>query len=69
MAALLDTQGISDILKVVDGTTFLRPMYAGNAIATIKVSDPVKVSSSSSSNLCVGRRELEIVLSCHLYNG
>jgi electron transfer flavoprotein alpha subunit len=43
VAATLDTQQISDIIGVVDGDTFERPFYAGNAIATIKSSDAKKV--------------------------
>lgn len=42
-AALLDTQQISDIIAVVSSDTFKRPVYAGNAIATVKSSDAIKL--------------------------
>ena len=43
IAALLDVAQISEITKVVSPDTFERPMYAGNVIATVRSSDPVKV--------------------------
>lgn len=43
VAAMLDVQQISDITAVESDDTFERPIYAGNAIATVQSSDPVKV--------------------------
>ena len=43
VAAKLDVAQISDITKVVSADTFERPIYAGNAIATVQSSDSVKV--------------------------
>lgn len=43
VSATLDTQQISDIIAVHDADTFDRPIYAGNAIATVKSSDAKKV--------------------------
>ena len=42
-AALLDAMMISDITKVVDAETFERPIYAGNAVQTVKSKDAKKV--------------------------
>ncbi len=43
VAALLDVMQISDILSVEGPDTFTRPIYAGNAVATVKSSDAKKV--------------------------
>lgn len=43
VAAKLDVAQLSDVTKVVSPDTFERPIYAGNAIATVQSSDPIKI--------------------------
>jgi electron transfer flavoprotein alpha subunit len=43
VAALLDVAQISDVVSIIDQDTFAHPIYAGNAIATLKSSDTIKV--------------------------
>lgn len=45
VAALLDSSQISDVIAVLASDTFLHPIYAGNALATVQSSDPIIVAT------------------------
>jgi len=49
VAAILDLAQISDIVTVISPDTFIRPIYAGNALATVQSSDSIKVITVRSS--------------------
>jgi len=53
VAALLDAMVITDVSGVVDADTFERPIYAGNAVQTVKSKDAVKVISFRTSTFDV----------------
>jgi electron transfer flavoprotein alpha subunit len=50
VAALLDVAQVSDVIKVLAPDTFMRPIYAGNAIATVQAHDPIKVITVRTSS-------------------
>ena len=49
-AALLDVGQVSEAIKVVSPDTFVRPIYAGNAMATVQTSDKIKVVTIRPTN-------------------
>jgi electron transfer flavoprotein alpha subunit len=49
-AALLDSQQISDVIGIESADMFQRPVYAGNAIATVKSSDAIKLMTVRATN-------------------
>jgi len=56
VAALLDVMQVSEIIKVVSSDTFERPIYAGNAIQTVKSKDAKKVITVRTSTFAAGER-------------
>src|SRR6267378_7485470 len=50
VAALLDVAQISEAIKVVSPDTFVRPIYAGNAMATVQTADKIKVVTIRPTN-------------------
>lgn len=63
IAVLLDTNPLSDITEVVDNSTFKRPIYAGNAIATFKLTDSIKLLTIRPTSFdldAIGNKSTEI---------
>jgi electron transfer flavoprotein alpha subunit len=50
VAALLDVMVISEVTAIIDADTFERPIYAGNAIQTVKSTDAIKVMTVRTAN-------------------
>jgi electron transfer flavoprotein alpha subunit len=57
VAALLDVAQISDISAVVSADTFVRPIYAGNALATVQSGDPIKIVTVRTTGFAAAEAE------------
>lgn len=53
VAALLDVMQVSEVIEVVASDTFKRPIYAGNAVQTVKSTDPKKVITVRTASFSV----------------
>lgn len=58
VAALLDVAMIADVTKISSSDTFERPIYAGNAIATVKSNDPLKLLTIRSTAFAATKPEI-----------
>ena len=54
VAALLDVAQVSEAIKVVSPDTFVRPIYAGNAMATVQTADKIKIVTVRPTNFPAG---------------
>ena len=62
VAALLDVVQISEIIDVIDADTFKRPIYAGNAIATVKSLDSKKVITVRASSFDIASEQAPVAV-------
>ena len=62
VAALLDVAQISETIDVIDADTFKRPIYAGNAIATVKSLDSKKVITVRASSFDVAQEQAPVAV-------
>lgn len=50
LGGLMDIQAITDVVKIVDGGKFVRPIYAGNAMCTVSTTDAIKLLTVRGAN-------------------
>ena len=69
VAALLDVAQISEIIDVIDADTFKRPIYAGNAIATVKSLDSKKVITVRASSFDIAQEQAPVAVTSVIGKG
>jgi electron transfer flavoprotein alpha subunit len=57
VAAELDVAQLSEIIAIKDSSTFVRPIYAGNVLATVQSSDPIKVATVRTSSFAAAAQQ------------
>lgn len=50
IGGLIDVQAITDVVKILDGGKFIRPIYAGNAMCTVSTTDTIKLLTVRGAN-------------------
>ena len=50
IGGLMDLQAITDVVGIKDGSKFVRPIYAGNALCTVSTTDPIKLLTVRGTN-------------------
>lgn len=70
VAAKLNVNQVSDVVRIIDANTFVRPIYAGNALATMVTKDPIKlltIRASAFAESHVGSTPVAIVILDQLF--
>ena len=57
VAALLDMSMLSDVMEVISSDTFVRPIYAGNVLATVQTNDPIKLMTIRTTAFAAAKEE------------
>jgi electron transfer flavoprotein alpha subunit len=63
-AALLDTAMVADVIKIISANTFVRPIYAGNALATIQCDEAIKIltiRTTAFASCAIGEKSAPII--------